>query len=97
MELEQLRAFVAVAECGSFSQGARRLYVSHSSVSRAVAALEEELGARLLLRNNRVLGRTAAGEVLLTEAKKLLAAAEEAAARTRAAGEEEKNAAKTGA
>ena len=87
MELEQLRAFVAVAECGSFSQGAKRLYTSHSSASRAVAALEEELGLRLLERDNRVLGLTAAGEVLLEEARQILAAAETAARRVRAAGE----------
>lgn len=85
MELHQLRIFVAVAECGSFSQGARRLYISHSASSRAVAALEEELGVRLLERDNRVLGLTKAGDVLLAEARQLLAAAEEAARKTREA------------
>ena len=87
MELHQLRVFVAVAECGSFSQGARRLYISHSAASRAVAALEEELGLRLLERDNRVLGLTRAGEILLEEARPLLAAAEEALRKVRAAEE----------
>lgn len=85
MELKQLRAFAAVAECGSFSQGAKKLYVSHSAVSRDIAALEEELGVRLLERGNRVLGLTAAGETLLAEARGLLLAAEAAAEKTRAA------------
>ena len=43
MELEQLRVFAAVADEGSFTGAARRLYISHSTVSRTVTALEEEL------------------------------------------------------
>ena len=83
MELEQLRIFCAVAECGSFSLGAKKLYISHSTTSRAVAALEEELGVRLLERNNRVLGLTVAGRVLREEAALLLRQADEAAAKVR--------------
>ena len=73
MELEKLRIFLAVVECRSFSLGAKRLYISHSTTSRAVAALEEELGVELLRRDNRVLGLTPAGEYLYEEAKKLIA------------------------
>ena len=43
MELEHLRMFLAVAECGSFTEAAKRLFVSHSTTSRAVSALEREL------------------------------------------------------
>lgn len=86
MELEQLKIFVTVAECGSFSQGAKKLYISHSTTSRAVAALEEELGVRLLERDNHVLGLSPAGEVLLAEARSLLQAAELAAEKVKAAG-----------
>lgn len=86
MELEQLRIFIAVAECGSFTRGARKLYISHSTTSRAITALEEELGARLLKRGNRVLGLTPAGELLLAEARSITAAADEAARRVSAAG-----------
>ena len=89
MELEKLRIFLAVAECRSFSQGARRLYISHSTTSRAVAALEEELGVRLLERDNRVLRLTAAGEALREEARLLLEAERRAIARVREAGERE--------
>ncbi len=46
MELEQLRIFLAVAETSSFTGAAKRLFVSHSTTSRAVAALEAELGAK---------------------------------------------------
>ena len=86
MELEKLRIFLAVAECRSFSLGAKRLYISHSTTSRAVAALEEELGVQLLRRENRVLGLTPAGERLCEEARLLLEQAERAAQRVRAAG-----------
>lgn len=86
MELEKLRIFLAVAECRSFSLGAKRLYISHSTTSRAVAALEEELGVRLLRRDNRVLGLTEAGERLCVEARGLLEQAERAAERVRAGG-----------
>ena len=85
MELEQLRIFLAVAETGSFSLGAKRLYISHSTTSRAVTALEEELGVRLIERHNRVLGLTPAGEILREEAEKLLALEKAAAERVRAA------------
>ena len=90
MELEQLRIFCAVAECGSFSLGARKLYISHSTTSRAVSALEEELGVRLLERNNRVLGLTAAGKVLRQEGELLLHQAELAAEKVKSAEHAEK-------
>ena len=77
MELEQLRAFAAVAETGSFTRAAEKLYTSHSSISRAVSALERELGATLLERGNRVAGLTRAGEILLRGAKDILAKEEE--------------------
>ena len=83
MDLEKLRIFLAVADCGSFSRGARTLYISHSTTSRAVTALEEELGVRLLERDNRVLGLTPAGQILLEEAKSLLGQADELVRRVR--------------
>lgn len=72
MELEQLRAFAAVAETGSFTRAAESLYTSHSSISRAVSALERELGVTLIERDNHVIGLTRAGETLLEGAKDLL-------------------------
>ena len=88
MDLEKLRIFLTVAECSSFSLGAKRLYISHSTTSRAVSALEEELGVPLIRRDNRVLGLTPAGEILREEARMLLEQAEQAARRVRAAGEQ---------
>ena len=89
MQLEQLEIFVAVARCGSFTAAAKQLYISHSTTSRAISALEDELGVRLFYRGNRVKGRTAAGETLLEEAEKLLDAAEAAKTRVKAAADRE--------
>ena len=72
MELEQLRIFVAVAERGSFSAAAKDLFVSQSTTSRAVSALENEFGTALFNRGNRILGLTEAGESLLRDARELL-------------------------
>lgn len=88
MELEQLRVFAAVADEGSFTGAARRLYISHSTASRTVTALEEELGVRLVERDNRFIALTKAGAVLREEAEHLLSVADTAAARVRAAAKE---------
>lgn len=88
MELEQLRVFAAVADEGSFTGAARRMYISHSTVSRTVTALEEELGVRLVERDNRFIALTKAGETLREEAEQLLSAADTVAARVRAAAKE---------
>ena len=77
MELEQLRVFLAVAEHESFSAAARALFVSHSTTSRAVAALERELGAALLLREGRTVRLTREGEILSEDARRVLALVEE--------------------
>ena len=77
MEPEQLRIFLAVAEHGSFTAAAKALFVSHSTTSRAVAALERELGAPLFLRQGRTVTLTHAGELLLPEAERLLKRMEE--------------------
>jgi DNA-binding transcriptional LysR family regulator len=50
-ELRHLRILVAVAEERNFTRAARRLSLSHQAVSRAVAQLEDELGATLLDRS----------------------------------------------
>lgn len=84
MELEQLRIFSAVARYGGFSAAARKLYISHSTTSRAVAALEAELGGRLFERSSHDVRLTRAGAVLLEEADALLKAAEDAAEKVRA-------------
>jgi DNA-binding transcriptional LysR family regulator len=57
-----MEAFVTVVDTGSFSAAARRLKLGQPAVSKAVAQLEDRLGARLLLRSTRGLTPTDAGQ-----------------------------------
>ena len=59
------RTFLAVAEAGSVTEAARRLFVSQPAVSAEIAALEEMLGVRLFFRSRRGVQLTEAGETLL--------------------------------
>ncbi len=72
VSLEQLQAFVAAAETGSFSAAARRLRKAQSAVSTQVANLETDLGLELFSRAGRNPTLTPAGERLLLEARVVL-------------------------
>lgn len=72
-----MRAFTAVVEEKSYTRAGERLYMSHSTMSRAVSALEQEFGVRLISRDNHVAGLTPEGEKLYELAKKLLSMADE--------------------
>lgn len=76
--LAALRAFVRVAEAGSFSAVAREMGATQPAVSRQVAALEEHLGARLFQRTTRSLALTEDGRDLLGHARRVLDAVEDA-------------------
>ena len=76
--LAALEAFAKVAETQSFSEAARRLRQSKSAVSRHVAALEADLGARLFHRTTRSLTLTEAGRDYFARATRILADLEEA-------------------
>jgi DNA-binding transcriptional LysR family regulator len=67
IDLNKLRVFTSVAHHGSFTAAGRALGLPTSSVSRALAALEEELGARLLHRTARSLSLTGAGRTYLDQ------------------------------
>ena len=77
MDFEQLSIFIAVVDCGSFTKAAETMYISHSTTSRNVSALEEALGTRLLSRDSRGLKLTEAGKLLYSEGKLLLERTEE--------------------
>jgi DNA-binding transcriptional LysR family regulator len=78
--LNHAAVFVRVVDDGGFSAAARALRLPKSSVSRAVALLEEELGARLLQRSTRKVHLTEAGTAFYDRASRGLAGVEEAAA-----------------
>ncbi|WP_394619416.1 LysR family transcriptional regulator [Lentzea sp. JNUCC 0626] len=81
VESRPLRYFVAVAEERSFTRAATRLGIAGPALSRAVQALEHELGVPLFTRSTRVVDLTEAGEVLLTHARPALEALDAAALR----------------
>jgi DNA-binding transcriptional LysR family regulator len=78
--VEAMQAFVAVAEEGGFAPAARRLSLSPPAVTRAVAALETRIGARLFVRTTRVVRLTEAGVRFLADARRILAELREAEA-----------------
>ncbi len=77
---QEMRAFVAVADAGSFVRGADALGVSKTAVSRLVGELEARLGTRLLHRTTRRLSLTPEGEVFHARCRQLLDDVDEAEA-----------------
>jgi DNA-binding transcriptional LysR family regulator len=78
--LEAMRVFAAVADERGFAPAARRLRLSPPAVTRAVAALEDRLGAVLLHRTTRVVRLTEAGARFLADCKRILGEIDEAEA-----------------
>lgn len=76
--LTGLQLFVRAAEAGSFSRAARDLNLTQPTVTKHIAALERELGARLLNRNTRGLSLTEVGSLYFDKCKRILAEYEEA-------------------
>ncbi|MCW5610524.1 MAG: LysR family transcriptional regulator [Rubrivivax sp.] len=69
-----LRLFIAVCEEGNIARAAEREAIVASAVSKRIAAVEAEIGTALLVRGRRGIRPTAAGEVLLRQARELLGA-----------------------
>ena len=70
--LDEPAVLVAVPDTGSLAEAGRRLRRSAPAMSRAIAALEQRAGARLIQRTTRRLSATAAGRALAGEARLLL-------------------------
>ncbi len=79
MELRQLRYFLAIAEHGTFSKAASKVFVAQSALSHQLAQLEDELGARLFERSRRGAELTEAGVVFHAYALSILRQVEDAA------------------
>jgi DNA-binding transcriptional LysR family regulator len=82
-QLDGMRVFVAVAESGGFAPAARQLRLSPPVVTRAIAALERRLGARLLNRTTRQMHLTEAGQRFLADCKRIIAELQDAEALAR--------------
>jgi DNA-binding transcriptional LysR family regulator len=83
VQLQDLRAFVTVAEERSFSAAARKLHRTQPAISQAVRRIEEELEDRLFDRSSRNAALTEAGTLLLEHAQRLLRMATAAQAAVR--------------
>ncbi|WP_426285638.1 LysR family transcriptional regulator [Luteibacter sp. E-22] len=77
---QAMRIFVKVAETESFSESARQLRMSAPAVTRAIAALEELIGARLFIRTTRSVKLTEPGSRYLDDCRRILADIDEAEA-----------------
>jgi DNA-binding transcriptional LysR family regulator len=72
MELRHLRYFIAVAETGSLSRAAEKLFIAQPPLSVQIRQLEDAMGTPLFVRHPKGVRLTAAGEALVPEARALL-------------------------
>lgn len=72
MDTQQLKAFVAIAQCGSFSAAAARLHLTQPAISKRMALLEQQVEARLFDRIGRQVRLSEAGHALLPRALTVL-------------------------
>jgi DNA-binding transcriptional LysR family regulator len=72
VDVQALRTFVEVARRGGFTRASETLHVTQPAISKMIKALEEELGAPLLLRERRRVTLTEAGRLVLERAQGVL-------------------------
>jgi DNA-binding transcriptional LysR family regulator len=72
MNFLQIRYFISVAENMSFTKASQSLYVSQSTISKQIAALEEELGVSLFYRSGRMIALSPAGESLYKDFTRIM-------------------------
>src|SRR6266567_3881682 len=72
LNLKQLEVFIKVAESGSFSKGAEATFITQSTVSQHILALENEFGLKLLDRTGKGALLTEGGKLLLDRARRLV-------------------------
>ena len=85
IELRHLRYFVAVADAGTFTHAAERMFIAQPTLSQQVRRLEEMVGTPLLQRRRDGVQLTRAGTVLLEESRTILSLVEHGVGRTRQA------------
>ncbi|HFC92232.1 MAG TPA: LysR family transcriptional regulator [Leucothrix mucor] len=73
LEIDMLRTFRAVHEQGGFTQAARHLYLTQSTVSHKIMKLEKQIERKLFHRTTRRATLTPEGKILLSEAQEILA------------------------
>lgn len=78
MDINNLNAFIQVAETGSFSDAANRLHITQPAVSKRISVLETQLNTRLIDRIGRKVELTPAGATLLPRARSIISDLEDA-------------------
>lgn len=72
MLFRQMKYFISVVECNSFTEAAEQCYISQSAISQQIRSLEKELGVELIHRENRRFTLTPAGEYFYEQSKGIL-------------------------
>src|ERR1700744_1904011 len=85
LELRHLRYFVALADAGSFTRAAERIFIAQPTLSQQIRRLEEIVGTQLLQRRREGLELTRAGAVLLDASRTVLSLVDREVNRTRQA------------
>ena len=83
LELRHLRYFVAVADAGTFTHAAERMYIAQPTLSQQIRRLEEIIGTPLLQRRREGVRLTQAGAVLLEDSRTILSLLDHGLCRTR--------------
>src|SRR5271169_3565167 len=85
LELRHLRYFVALADAGTFTRAAEKIFIAQPTLSQQIRRLEEIVGTPLLQRRREGLRLTAAGRVLLDASRNVLSLVDHEVSRTRQA------------
>ena len=72
LDTDQLRSFLAIVDCGSFTKAAERVHKTQSAVSMHIRRLEEQLGCALFVKQGRGARLTAEGERLIEFARRII-------------------------
>src|SRR5258708_9366690 len=83
LELRHLRYLVAVAEAGTFTRAAERLFIAQPTLSQQIGRLEQLIGTPLLVRGRDGVWLTTAGAVLLDVSRDVLSLVDHGVSRTR--------------
>ena len=89
IDIPRIRAFLAAAECLSFTEAARRLYVTQPTLSKNISLIENDLGFKLFVRNNRSVSLTPEGAFLYKRMRPAIDELDSAVLLARTAGRDE--------
>ena len=89
MLLKQMKYFIAIVECGSFTEAAQQCFISQSAISQQIQALEADLQVRLMIRQKRHFELTEAGKYFYHHAKAFIKEVDHIKMETRRLGEDD--------